>query len=337
MMTLVLAVALTATTSAPDFGLKGCYGGYGCAGCYGCNGCHGCYGCYGGYVYAKPVYSGCWGGSGCFGGCFGGCYGGGYGCCGGCCGGCYGGCYGCWGGHHVAYAGCGCCGGMVYAPTYSHAPSYGCCGAVIPHAGPPVKVIEKAPGAPGMKKIEGGKDEKGEKGDKKIEGDETAARVIIRAAADVAVTVNGVRLPRKSETETFRTPTLAPGTDYTYTVVATAKRGSRDVTETRRVPVVAGGRAEVDFTALGAASTAAKVTIVADKDMAVRFNGRTIVVEGKRTFDTPELEPGRSYFYTVEADVTKDGKTSTQKRRVEVEAGKSVTVDLSTATTVAAR
>jgi uncharacterized protein (TIGR03000 family) len=318
MMTLVLAVALTATTSAPDFGFKGCYGCYGCAGCYGCGGCYGCNGCYGGYVYAKPVYSGCWGGSGCFGGC----YGGGYGCCGGCSGGCYGGCYGCWGGHHVAYAGCGgCCGSMAWAPTY------GCCGSVI-QAAPAVRVIEKAPGVPGMKKIEG---------EKKIEGDETSAQVIVRAPADVTVTVNGVRVARKSETETFRTPSLVPGTDYSYTVAATARRGGRDVTETRRVPVVAGGRAEVDFSSLGSAATAAKVTIVADKDMAVRFNGRTIVVEGKRTFETPALEPGRSYFYTVEADVKKDGKTSTEKRRIEVEAGKAVTVDLRPATAVAAR
>jgi uncharacterized protein (TIGR03000 family) len=86
MYSVVLMMALTATTDTPDLGRGGCHGGGGrhhrgggCCGCYG-GGYGGCYGgCYGG------GYGGCYGG--CYGGGYGGCYGGGYG-------GCYGGAYG---------------------------------------------------------------------------------------------------------------------------------------------------------------------------------------------------------------------------------------------------
>jgi uncharacterized protein (TIGR03000 family) len=165
----------------------------------------------------------------------------------------------------------------------------------------------------------------------------SAATVIIRAATDVIVTVNGVRVPRKTERDTFLSPDLPPGGGFSYVVTATATRGGREVTDTRRVRVTAGARTEVDFTSLGAAAMVAEVTVLAPKGTAVRVNGAAYTVSGKKTFQTPELTPGVSYSYTVEADLVRGGETVTETRRVSVAAGKAVTVDFMERTAVAGR
>jgi uncharacterized protein (TIGR03000 family) len=47
-----------------------------------------------------------------------------------------------------------------------------------------------------------------------------------------------------------------------------------------------------------------------------------------RSFDTPALDPGRKYFYTVRAEVMRNGQTVVQAQRVEMTAGQKVTVTL---------
>ena len=46
-----------------------------------------------------------------------------------------------------------------------------------------------------------------------------------------------------------------------------------------------------------------------------------------RTFQTPKLEPGRTYAYTLKAEVTRDGRTLSETRQVTLRAGKPVTVE----------
>ncbi len=56
-----------------------------------------------------------------------------------------------------------------------------------------------------------------------------------------------------------------------------------------------------------------------------------------RSFNTPALKTGRKYFYTLKAEVVRDGKPVTEARRVLVAAGKRVDVDfgdMETVTTV---
>jgi uncharacterized protein (TIGR03000 family) len=58
-----------------------------------------------------------------------------------------------------------------------------------------------------------------------------------------------------------------------------------------------------------------------------------------RTFRTPALEKGEVYYYELRAEIERDGKVLSQKRRVVVSAGKTVTADfrnLGSATSVAA-
>jgi uncharacterized protein (TIGR03000 family) len=46
-----------------------------------------------------------------------------------------------------------------------------------------------------------------------------------------------------------------------------------------------------------------------------------------RAFDTPALQPGQQFYYTVKAEVVRDGKSVTETRRVIFEAGSKIDVD----------
>jgi len=298
---LVLATALTASVSAPDFGFHhhGCSGGWGCCGyssCYGCSGCYGGSGCYG--CYGCSGCSGCCGYSSSFGCCgYSGCCGympamGAYSC-GGCCG--YSACYGCSG-----YSSCyGCCGYVSAAPVY----------------GTP------APVAPGMKPAEGSTGSVMQ-----------PATVVVKAPTDVKITVNGQATTRRTAEESFSTPLLNPGRTYSYAFVAERTVDGKKETAKKDVTVVAGKETVVDFSNFRAAVAStdeapAKVTVVLSGEGKVFVNDVEMKVSGKRTFVTPALTKGQRYFYTVKAEVVKAGKTSTETRRVNVEAGKTVTVD----------
>jgi uncharacterized protein (TIGR03000 family) len=46
-----------------------------------------------------------------------------------------------------------------------------------------------------------------------------------------------------------------------------------------------------------------------------------------RVFESPKLEPGRQFVYTVKAEVVRDGRPVSESRRVIVEAGKKLEVN----------
>src|SRR5262249_30462054 len=50
------------------------------------------------------------------------------------------------------------------------------------------------------------------------------------------------------------------------------------------------------------------------------------LTSGTRSFNTPALQPGQKYFYTVRAEVTRNGEKRSQAQRVILEAGQQVTV-----------
>jgi len=67
--------------------------------------------------------------------------------------------------------------------------------------------------------------------------------------------------------------------------------------------------------------------------------GATLTVDGHatkstaavRTFQSPALQPGRTFTYTLQAEVVKDGEKVVVTKKVEVEAGKTTNVDLTSA------
>jgi uncharacterized protein (TIGR03000 family) len=72
------------------------------------------------------------------------------------------------------------------------------------------------------------------------------------------------------------------------------------------------------------------VVIAAPAGVSVSFNGVTLNLKSaEQAFATPDLEPGASYSYKVEARAVRDGQTITRSRKVEVSAGQRVRVDFS--------
>jgi uncharacterized protein (TIGR03000 family) len=324
MYSIVLAAMLTAGPAAPAWGCHGCcggcYGGYNafshgcCGGCFGC-----CGGCYGGYY--SSCYGCCGGCYGCCGGCFGsyawpgtswgGCWSSGaFGCCSGCCGG--------WN-TTASWSGAGCCGGYSSPGWYS-----GCCGGVIygPATGgtvapPPMpKLPEPTPGARGA----------------------APATVVVKAAADVKLTVNGQAIEHAAGETAFTTPDLQPDKTYSYEFQAEAVRDGKTVTRIEKVAVKPGKEARVDFGDLtaGAAAPAAAdgpahVTVTAPADATVTVDGVAVPAGSgdARSFDTPTLPAGRVFYYTIKMEIARDGRTATDSRRVLLEANKPARVDFS--------
>jgi uncharacterized protein (TIGR03000 family) len=247
----------------------------------------GCWGCHG----CCGCY-GCWGCWGCWGCC--GCWGS----CSGCCG-----CCGCWGYSSWGCYGCSGCCGTVYYP--------GCCGGTV-------YVVPETP----KQTLPPPKRE--QKEEQKKEG---VSRVTIRALADARISVDGQPLTLSGTTEIFETPALEPGQSYSYVFRAEGNRGGQTVVRERKVKLRAGESVEVDFSDLYA-KAAARVTIVMPEDAKLIVENVTYPQgTSKRTFETPDLEAGRHYTYTMRAEANRDGRLLKQEKRVDVEAGKNVTVE----------
>jgi uncharacterized protein (TIGR03000 family) len=150
------------------------------------------------------------------------------------------------------------------------------------------------------------------------------ATVVIKAPTDASVLVDGQPTQRSAAEETFTTPALEPGKPYQYDFEVKAVRDGKTVSRSTRVIVEAGKRSEVDFSDLDTGtSDVARVTVVGPAGAKLSVDGvETTLPTGERTFETPKLQTGRQYYYTVKAEVVRDGRSQTETQRVVVEAGK---------------
>jgi uncharacterized protein (TIGR03000 family) len=162
------------------------------------------------------------------------------------------------------------------------------------------------------------------------------ATVVVQLPPDARMWVDGKPADLTSATRSFVTPALESGRDYYYTIKAEASRSG--LAQTARVIVRAGQFSRVDF---GDLTSVARLTTdgPAPAHVTVRLpeNVRLYVddvLAPQTSFDTPKLEPGRTYYYTLRAESRNGGRADS--RRVEFQAGKQVEVDF-TAATVASR
>jgi uncharacterized protein (TIGR03000 family) len=127
------------------------------------------------------------------------------------------------------------CGGMPMCPP-----------PVVVWVGPPMPC--DGPMMPGQKKMEEEKkEEKKKKKKKKKEDDDDISAVTILAPREAEVTFNGMKIARKDEKQSFATPKLKGGEKFHYVVTASVTVGGKKETMTRTVVVEAGKKAEVDF------------------------------------------------------------------------------------------
>jgi uncharacterized protein (TIGR03000 family) len=123
-----------------------------------------------------------------------------------------------WGGYYPYYGGYSYYGYPGYAaPWYSYYP------AAAPTYVAPVAASRPAPAATDTAAIE------------------------VRVPANAEVSFQGVAMAQRGSVRQFVSPPLAQGQDYSYEVRAHWQDNGREVNETRRVQVRAGGRSTVDF------------------------------------------------------------------------------------------
>src|SRR5262249_47046398 len=150
------------------------------------------------------------------------------------------------------------------------------------------------------------------------------ASVLVKAPAGV-LKVNGQTMPRRSPEETFLTPALPEGREHAYEFVLELTVDGKPVVRRERITVRAGGTAVVDLTREVAPRGVARVTVVTPGKARLTVNGVAVgTVQSRRSFETPALEPGRSYAYEVSAEIEDGDATRTINQRITVEAGKEV-------------
>ena len=83
------------------------------------------------------------------------------------------------------------------------------------------------------------------------------------------------------------------------------------------------------YPAPATAQQSVRVTVlVPAADAQVWFeNGATAQQGMERVFESPPLEPNQNFTYTIKARWTENGQTVNRERRVNVQAGQSVTVN----------
>ena len=122
---------------------------------------------------------------------------------------------------------------------------------------------------------------------------------------------------RSAAEETFRTPELEPGSSYTYTFKAEVVREGKTVAFTKQVKVRAGQTSEADFTKLATeGKDVARVTVKLPADARLYVDDVLCpLTSTTRSFNTPELEAGRPYYYTLKAEFVNDGQTRKTRQR----------------------
>ncbi len=267
MYSIVVAAMLTTGTPAPAFGglfsrggescLGGCQGCNGCSGgsCYGCNGCTGCQGGCGGYgflgirdFFHNAFSSGSC--NGCCGGCNG-CYGS-MSCYGGCMGGCMGGCQGSYsmGGYGMSSSGYEMPMGMntsMPMNTYGAMPMnpYGGMPMTqgMPYSMPQGNVMNPVPPLNMPNQLPYGPPPQA--ADATVPANQ--ATVVVNLPADARLYVEKHLMTLTGTTRAFRTPDLAPGSKYNYTIRMEVERGGKMIEKTENITIEPGKRTQVSF------------------------------------------------------------------------------------------
>jgi uncharacterized protein (TIGR03000 family) len=81
-------------------------------------------------------------------------------------------------------------------------------------------------------------------------------------------------------------------------------------------------------TLVSTAPQAARITVYLPADAQLYVdNVFCPLTSSTRSFPTPPLQPGREFYYTLRAEVLRDGQTRVQSQRVVVGAGRQVSVE----------
>jgi uncharacterized protein (TIGR03000 family) len=168
------------------------------------------------------------------------------------------------------------------------------------------------------------------------------ATVTIQVADGATFSVDGKTIVLSGTSQTFNTPALDSNRTYYYEMKAAASKDGKNLIASKRVAVKAGETITVDLRELkveGAAPASepkatsfppapAKLTIKLPAEAKLFVDGvQAPLTSAERTFETPKLDAGKDYVYTIKAELSQEGRTISETKRVTFQAGKEVTVE----------
>src|SRR5262249_15212001 len=156
--------------------------------------------------------------------------------------------------------------------------------------------------------------------------------------------VDGQQIAINGTSQTFNTPALDANRVYFYEMKAVVAKEGQNQVASKRVEVRGGQTVNVNLrqlTAEAPKAAPARVSVTPPDEAKLYVDGvLTNAAPSPRQFNTPNLEPGKSFYYTFKAEVTREGRTISQTQKVNVSAGKQVNVEfkeLSSTTSTASR
>jgi uncharacterized protein (TIGR03000 family) len=156
-----------------------------------------------------------------------------------------------------------------------------------------------------------------------------SAILAVNVPAEARVYVNGVATNSKGANRQYVSRGLAAGYDYTYQVKVEAIVDGQRVTDTKTVSLRGGDAKLLAFDLKPAAEIATTLTLRVPQDARVELAGRMTNAQGTvRTFTTRALQGDRVWQgYTVRVMVDRNGRTLTQERQIDLQAGKATTLE----------
>ncbi len=166
--------------------------------------------------------------------------------------------------------------------------------------------------------------------DRLTAADKLPVVVKITVPADAVLEIDGEKKTQTGTDRSFITPDLEKGKKYNYQLKATFKKEGKPVTVEKTISVEPGKDTEIDLTKADepkAAPVLVKLTVPADA--VVEIDGvKSKQTGADRSFQTPDLEKGRTYTYQLKATFTKAGKPVVVEKTLSLEPGKDTELDL---------
>lgn len=160
-------------------------------------------------------------------------------------------------------------------------------------------------------------------------------KVLLEMPADAVVLVNDQRIEAASS---YLTQPLDSDKEYVLNVEAAVLRDGKNINRVKRLVIRSGEVVRLAFRDMESAdgrwtkegeagSSPAQITVRLPADARLTVHGVACpLTSDMRTFDTPSLPPGQTYYYLLKAEVVRDGRTIAQTRRVDFRSGQRVTV-----------
>jgi uncharacterized protein (TIGR03000 family) len=238
------------------------------------------------------------------------------------CGGCYG-CYGCCGGvvaYPVGYGCCGgCCGGYVVPVTYYSYPApvsyYGCCGGCC--GGYVYPVTYGCCG--GTVRVGGGSGSMGGGGG------------MGGATGNTGGSAGWGMKPVPPDG-----PGMKPGEKPSREQIEMQIRRLREALEMMQKQLEGTKPTKPETDEEVSTPAPARVVVKLPAEAKLFVDGVACpLTSAQRSFDTPPLEPGKTYYYSLKAETNREGRSVAETKRVTVRAGQETIVEFESKPVVA--